>query len=129
MSAFFDLGLEAFTKGTIVLNTDTIKVRLGRSSAYTQSQSDQFLTALPATIVTDTTLGTKVLSAGTFDAADITFTAVPAGAAVDRLWIYKDTGSAATSPLIAEITGFSVTPNGGDITIQWQNSTPWIFKI
>lgn len=129
MSAFWDKYLEKATKATIDLVNDTIKVRLGRSSAYTQSQSDEFLTALPATIVTDVTLGSKALVGGTLDAADVVFTAVGAGAAVDRVWIYKDTGSGATSSLIAEISISSTTPNGGDITVQWQNSTPYIFKI
>lgn len=129
MSAFFDKGLQHFTLGDLNLSSGTIKVRLGRSSAYTQSQTDEFLTALPATIVTDVTLGSKTVTLGTLAAANGVFTAVPSGAAVDRLWIYNDTGTAATSQLIAEITGFSVTPNGGDITIQWQGTTPFIFKI
>ena len=57
------------------------------------------------------------------------FTAVSAGAAIDSLYIYKDTGTASTSPIICYIDGFSVTPNGGDITIQWQNTNPFIFKL
>lgn len=129
MSAHFDKGLQKFTEGSINLSTDTIKVRMGRSSAYTQSQAHEFASSLPAAIVTDITLGSKVVSLGTLDAADGVFLSFPAGAALDRLWIYKDTGAAATSPLICEITGFTVTPNGGDITVQWQNGTPFIFKV
>lgn len=133
MSAHYNLGLEKFTSGTINLGTgsggDTIKVRLVRTSAYTFSQAHEFASSLPAAIVTDVTLGTKALSGGTFDAADAVFLAVPGGAAIDALVIYKDTGVASTSPLIAYIDGFSVTPNGGDITIQWQSTTPFIFKI
>jgi hypothetical protein len=46
--------------------------------------------------------------------------------------IYKDTGTAATSPLIAYIdtaTGLPVTPNGGDITVTWDNGSNKIFKL
>lgn len=128
-SAHYDLGLESFTKAGINLPSDIIKVRLVRTSAYTFSQAHQFASSLPAAIVTDVTLGTKAVSGGTFDAADATFTAVPAGAAIDALAIFKFVTTDADSPLIAYIDGFSVTPNGGDITIQWQGTTPFIFKI
>jgi hypothetical protein len=40
--------------------------------------------------------------------------------------IYVDTGTAATSPLVAYIdtgvTGLPVTPNGGNITVTWNAS-------
>ena len=128
-SAHYDLGLHKFTSGSIDLSTDTIRVRLMRTSAYTFSQAHEFASSLPAAIATDVTLGTKVLSGGTFDAANAVFSAVSAGAAIDCLAIFKFVTVDGDSPLIAYIDGFSVTPNGGDITIQWQATTPWIFKI
>lgn len=128
-SAHYNLGLESFTKAGINLPSDTIKVRLLRTSAYTFSQAHQFASSLPAAIVADITLGSKAVSVGTFDAADATFTSVPAGAAIDALAIFRFGTSDADSQLIAYIDGFSVTPNGGDITIQWQGTTPFIFKI
>ncbi len=134
-SAHYNLGLKSYLDGGIVMLTDTIKVRLVRVSAYTFAQAHQFVTSLPAAIVTDVTLGTKATNGGgaadpgCFDAADATFTAVTAGAAIDALVIWKDTGVAGTSPLICYIDGFSVTPNGGDITLQWANAAPWIFKL
>jgi hypothetical protein len=133
-SAHYNLGLEKFLDALIDIPTDTIKVRLVRVSAYTFSQAHEFASSLPAAIVTDVTLGSKTVNGGgsdpgCFDAADAVFSAVGAGAAIDALVIYKDTGSAATSPLIAYIDGFSVTPNGGDITIQWAGSNPFIFKL
>lgn len=132
-SAHYDLGLQKYTSGSINLGTgtggDVIKARLMRVSAYTFSQSHEFASSLPAAIVTDVTLAGKALSAGTFDANDAVFASVPAGAAIDCLAILKWVTTAADSPLLAYIDGFSVTPNGGDITIQWQATTPWIFKI
>ena len=64
------------------------------------------------------TLTAKATTGGAADAADCTFTAV-SGATINAIVICKDTGTEATSPLIAYIdtaTGLPITPNGGDIT-------------
>lgn len=69
---------------------------------------------------------------GVFDAADSTFTsvAVSGSKTVQALVVYKDTGSAATSPLIAYIDGFTaVTPSGGNITVTWDNGASKIFAL
>ncbi len=133
-SAHYNITLASYLTGGLNLSSDTIKVRLIRTSAYTFSQTHNFADDLPAAIVTDVTLGSKSIpttsaDGGTFDAADAVFTAVGAGAAIDALVIYKDTGAAGTSPLLCYIDGFSVTPNGGDITVQWQATNPFIFKL
>jgi hypothetical protein len=132
-SAHYDEGLEKFTTGSINLGTgsggDVIRVRLLRTSAYTFSQAHEFASSLPSAIVSDVTLGSKALVGGTFDAGDAVFASVPAGAAIDSLAILKWVTADADSPLIAYIDGFTVTPNGGDITIQWQATSPFIFKI
>jgi hypothetical protein len=134
-SAHYNLALQEWYKGSHGdITTITVKTRLVRVSAYTFAQAHQFVTSLPAAIVTDVTLGTKTVNGagsdpGCFDAADATFVAVPAGAAIDALVCFKDTGTPATSPLLWYIDGFTVTPNGGDITIQWQNSNPFIAKL
>lgn len=138
MSAHYDLALQEFWKasmGDITSAGTTVKVRLVRTSAYTFSQSHQFASSLPAAIATDQTLGTKTANGagsdpGCLDAADVTFTSVPFGAAIDALVVYKDTGVAGTSNLLFYIDGFTaVTPNGGDITVEWQNSAPFIAKL
>jgi len=73
---------------------------------------------------------------GVADAADVVFANVPANpsgyGAIEALVIYKDTGDENTSPLIAYIdtaTGLPVTPNGGNITVAWDNGANRIFKI
>lgn len=136
-SAHYNLFLQEALKATIGDLTGagtTVKVRLVRTSAYTFSQSHQFVSSLPATIVADVTLGSKTANGagsdpGCFDAADATFTSVPSGAAIDACVFFKDTGVAGTSPLLWYLDGFSVTPNGGDITLQWAATNPFIAKL
>lgn len=106
------------------LSAGTVKVALV-SSAYTYSSAHQFYSSVTGVVGTPQTLGTKTFTSGTFDAADVTFTAVTGSQAV-ALVIYIDTGTAATSPLVAFIdtgvTNLPVTPNGGDISIVWNAS-------
>jgi hypothetical protein len=110
--------------------TGTIKVVLVDTGTYTYSAAHQFyssVTGVPTSVAAaPPTLGTKTYVNGVFDAADITFTAVTLGVNCEALIIYSDTGTAATSPLIAYldtgITGMPVTPNGGDITVVWNAS-------
>lgn len=114
---------------SIDLDTDTIKVALVDTGTYTFSAAHQFYSSVTGVVGTPATLASKTITNGVFDAADVTFTAVT-GASVEALVVYKDTGSSATSPLIAFIdtgTNLPVTPNGGDITIQWNASG--IFSI
>lgn len=131
MSAWYDLGLQEIGKATVGdLTAQTLKVRLLRKTAYTFSQSHQFLSSLPAAIGTDQTLANKTFVTGCLDADDVSFAGISAGAAIDSLAIYKDTGVAGTSPLLVYVDNFSVTPDGtSTLSFQWANSTPFIAKI
>jgi len=136
-SAFYNIGLEKFIAAAspINLTSDTINVRPIRVSGYTFAATHASMT--PVIGATggpgDQTLGTKVLGTGTdggtFDAADRVFTAWPSGAAIDALVIYKFVSNDAGSTPICYLDGFTVTPNGGDITFQWAGTNPFIFKI
>lgn len=108
------------------LSAGTVKVALIDTGTYTYSSANQFYSSASAAAVgTPQTIGTKTFTNGVFDGADVTFTAVT-GSSVEALVLYVDTGSAATSPLVAyidtSVTGLPVTPNGGDITITWNAS-------
>lgn len=108
------------------LAAGTVKVALIDTGVYTYNSTDQFWTAASsASVGTPQTIGSKTYTNGVFDGSDVTFTAVT-GASVEALIIYIDTGSAATSPLVAyidtSVTGLPVTPNGGDISITWNAS-------
>jgi hypothetical protein len=116
----------------IDFDNDTIKVALV-TSAYTPNASHQFFSSVTGVVGTPQTLTSPTVAAGVFDANDVTFTAVPGGSTVVGLVLYKDTGSAATSPLIAFIdsvaSGLPVATNGGDIVISWDNGANKILKI
>lgn len=131
-NALYDKGREAFLAGSVSWSSDTIKVALVDTGSYTVNLSThQYLSSLSGVTATSGNLTTKTTAAGVADADDITFTAV-SGAQSEALVIYKDTGTASTSPLIAYIdtaTGLPVTPSGSDITITWDNGSNKIFKL
>lgn len=134
-NALYDLGRQAFLDADIDWSADNIKVTLVRG--YTpNTATHQFLSSVTGAggtlVATSGNFASKTSTGGVADAADVTFTTVASGAACQHLVIYKDTGSAATSPLIALIdtaTGLPITPNGGDITVQWDNGSNRIFKL
>jgi hypothetical protein len=133
-NALYDKGRESFLKGEIAIASDNIKCVLCDTALYTKNlATDQFLTSITgsARIATSGNLASKTTSTGIFGAANVTFSAVT-GAACALLVIYQDTGSAATSRLIAAIdtaTNLPVTPNGGDILISFDTGTNKVFKL
>lgn len=107
------------------LSSGTVKVALV-TAGYTYSSSNQYYSSVSASVVgTPQTIGSKTFTNGVFSGSNVTFTSVT-GAQVVSLVIYIDTGSAATSPLVAfidtSVTNLPVTPNGGDIAITWNAS-------
>jgi hypothetical protein len=61
-------------------------------------------------------LAGKTVALGVFDANDLTITSV-SGSAFTHVLLYKDTGSDATSPLVANFDVSSFTPSGGDVNV------------
>lgn len=135
-NALYDKGRESFLGQNPALDwdSDNIKVSLvDITSAYTVNlATDDFYDDVTAhAVAVSSNLGSKTVTAGVADAADVTLSSV-SGAVSGALVIWKDTGAAATSPLIAYIdtaTGLPVTPNGGNITITWDNGANKIFKL
>lgn len=133
-NAVYATALKNFLDADIDFLVDTIKVQLVDAD-YVFSAAHDFFDDVPAgaKIGTAGTLGTKTSTGGVADGADQVFTAVTAGDTVTGLVVYKDTGSAATSPLIvffdtkADASAISVATNGGDITVAW--SASGIFRI
>lgn len=133
-NTLYDFARQRFLEAQINWMTDTIKVILVDTGAYTpQTSVHQYLSDIPtsARIAGPVTLTSKATTGGAADAADVTFTSVT-GASIESIIIYADTGVEATSPLIAYIdtaTGLPITPNGGDIIVTWDNGTNKIFKV
>jgi hypothetical protein len=134
-NALYDLGREAFLSGDITWDGDAIKTVLVDSALYTANlATDQYLSDIPvgARTATSANLTTKTVTAGVADADDVTYSAVPIDDPQEYVAIYQDTGVASTSRLIALIdtaTGLPVTPNGGDIIVQWSSGADKIFKL
>jgi len=107
------------------INDGTVKVALVDTGTYTYSASHGFLTSLTGVVGTAQTIANTTVTNGVFDGDNVTYTAVT-GNSVEALVIYIDTGTAATSRLVAyidtSVTGLPVSPNGGDIAITWNAS-------
>ena len=133
-NTLYDYCRQRFLEAQINWMTDTVKVILVSTSAYTpQTAVHQYLSDIPtsARIAGPVTLTAKATTGGAADASDCTFTSV-SGATINAIVIYKDTGTEATSPLIAYIdtaTGLPITPNGGDIIVTWDNGVNKIFRV
>lgn len=132
-NVLYDKGRQAFLDADIDWSADNIKAVLVDTALYTFSQAHQFLSdiAVGARVATSGNLASKTSTDGVADAADVTFTAVT-GATIEAIVLYKDTGVAGTSALIAYIdtaTGLPATPGGGNITVTWDNGANRIFKL
>lgn len=106
------------TTGVYALLVDT--------GTYTYNSAHQYYSDLSGIVGTEVELGSKTYTNGVLDAADTVFSAVT-GATVEAIVLYrKNAGANTTWRLIAYMdsgyTGLPVTPNGGDITIQWNAS-------
>jgi hypothetical protein len=125
------LGDNAFAN--VQLDADTIKPMFVDSTDDTPVVGDEDIADIvsggrvPA-IASCPALSSKTtgtVAVGVFDAADSVFTSLT-GDEVEFLILFKDTGSEATSILIAIYdtftSGMPLTPNGGDVTVQWNAS-------
>ena len=133
-NTLFDAARQRFLEAQINWLTDTMKVILVDTGAYTpQTAVHQYLSdvSMSARIAGPVSLTSKTTTGGAADAADVTFTSV-SGSSIEAIIIYSDTGTESTSPLIAFIdtaTGLPITPNGGDIIVTWDNGVNKIFKV
>lgn len=134
-NALYNKGREAFGNAGINWGSDTIKCILIDTAAYTANlATDQFLSTIAggAIIGTAQTLASKTNTAGVMDAADISFTGLVAAPTIEAIVIYKDTGSSATSNLIAYIdtaTGLPVAALATQVDVTWDNGANKIFKL
>lgn len=140
-NGLYDDGREGFLDATIDWDTAVIKVALVRGTTKNEAHKfvSDFTGAGGVLHATSAALGTKSVTDGVADAADVTFTAVTANATAHSLLIFQSSAvggggdvAATAQRLIAWIdtgTNLPVTPNGGDITVAWDNGANKIFKL
>lgn len=103
---------------------DDIKL-VALDATYTYSAAHDNLDDVDAgaRVATSGNLAGKTSTDGYFDSNDVTLSALAAGDTITQLYIYKDSGSEASSKLIAyydtnaAAAAISVPTNGGDIVI------------
>lgn len=133
-TGLYDSARQGFLGGDLAWDTDDTRVILVDVADYVVNlATHDFLDDVPvaARVAVSAALTGKTIAAGVADAADVTFTAVT-GDVSEALIIYRHTGVDSTSNLIAYIdsaTGLPVTPNGGNITVTWDNGVNLIFKL
>jgi hypothetical protein len=138
-NVLYDFGRQGFLDGSIDYDTATIKVSL--VNGYTFGSSHEFVSDVTATgtLVATQTLTSKTTTAGVANAANVTFPSVPVTTACNNLIIYQSSAptggvdlAATAQRLIAFIDtagGLPVTPNGGDINLNWDTGVNKIWKL
>jgi hypothetical protein len=125
----YGLGLQSFVNGSINWGSDTIKVALAPSTSVPNQDTHQFFSSVTEVTGTGYTAGGVTLASKTsaytaatntvaLDAADVSWTTstITARYAI----IYKSTGTAGTSPLIAYVDfGADVVSTAGTFSITW----------
>lgn len=133
-NALYDRGRQGFLAGEIDWDANDIRIILIDEAddtidlAVDEDLADR---AGAARVATSSALGSKTTTAGVADAADVTLSSVT-GDVSESIDIYQHTGTESTSLMIANIdtaTGLPVTPNGGNITVQWDAGANKIFKL
>lgn len=122
---FKQVALDSGNADNVDLNTDTIKIML--VDGYTYDSTDKYVSDISTGTIIQRSgaLASPTVTNGTFDAADETLTAVPAGHTVTDIIIFKDTGADASSVLIANIdqdqsaVALSLATNGSDILVSF----------
>lgn len=128
--SLYPIGIVGIMNGDIDLLTNDIVVLLVTSSYTFAATHDDIADAVAAELsgtgYSRKTLASKTVTRsnspirGVFDAADITWAGINAGAAA-ALIIAADLGADSASPLLVYIDsgGFPITTNGGDLAVAW----------
>lgn len=129
----YPTGLDAILSGDVDLLVDTIKAVLV-TDGYVYSATHDFLDDVGAPDrISTATLSGKSVASGVFYAADTTWTAPPSGDTVAAIVIYRDSGLATSSQLLAYIerkadtSSIDVDTNDANITAAWVGGK--VFRI
>lgn len=130
MAAFYNNGKKKLWDGSIDLDTDTIKIAFMAPGYTPNIDTEDFYDDISASVAsgsTDQTLANKTLTIDTtnnivkFDADDISLAAQTILGGTNKIVVYKSSGVASSSPLIAyvDITEGTLAPVNGTLTITW----------
>ena len=147
-SALFDKGRNLFAKGGVNWQTGGSNVRavLVKTAYAVNISTHEFLSDVAAANcvgmggnmaandhANSANVAPAAPTAGVCRGANVTFTAVPTAAGVcSYIVLFIGTGNDANAALLAYIdtaTGLPVTPNGGDIAVNWDQGANGIFKL
>lgn len=125
-SAVYPTFKAGILQGTWNLSSAVVRAVLIDTGTYTYSAAHDFYNDLSGVVGTESAaMDGKTFTSGTFDANNVTFSAVT-GNTVEAIVLFVDTGNAATDALICYVdsasSGLPVTPNGGDIVVAWNAS-------
>jgi hypothetical protein len=133
-NALYGKGREGFAGAAIDWVNDDVRIIFVDAADYTLAiDTHDFLDDVPAgaRVATSSALASKTNTLGVCDAADKTLTGVT-GDPFELIIGYKHTGTESTSRLIFALdtaTNLPLTPNGGDVTVAWDNGANKIFKL
>ena len=134
MNVMYDNARQSFLDGQISWSQNTIRAVLIDTTQYiVDLANNQWLSEIPsgAVVATSGPLANKTIAAGVAGADPVTFTGV-SGPLCEAIVLFRDTGVASTSRLIAyltQATGLPVQPNGGNIVVSWDTGPNKIFKL
>lgn len=88
-------------RATTGLNLSSLNLKVaGMSASYVYSSAHDFHNDLTNIIATSGNLGTKTTTAGVFDSADVSMGSPAGGSTITQFWVYRDSGTSATSELV-----------------------------
>lgn len=134
MNDLYPKARSAFARGEINWEGDDFLLLALQGATY--DETAEFADELDGTTVDSAAMaGMAVLEGGVCDADNTTLTGVAVGETVEALVVVKDTGSLATSPVVAWIdtnddtTPISVEGDGSAITINWSEAANRVFRL
>ena len=129
-SSLYDYGRQQFLEGNISYLTDDIKAILVDNSYTPDLVNHRFYDEVMGVISSATSLTNKGTLSGVASADPITFNAVFGN--IYYVLIYKDTGMAATSPLLclfSDVPGFPINSAGDNISLNWGSGSNELFRL
>jgi hypothetical protein len=134
-NSWYDQGLQSFAGGDVAWDTSDIRcILIDEADDVIDLVVDDFLDdrAAASRVAVSTSFASKTFTDGYLDAADITLTSV-SGDPSESVDIYcHDGGADSARALLLNFdtaTGLPITPDGGNITIQWDNGTNKIARL